>query len=90
MHWDGSVSVGNILTFLGMVAFILGAANRFAGQQKEQHLAVTNAVNNLSAITDNLQKAVAVQNGRLVSVETRIKVEDEVARRLLALGHPPA
>ena len=37
MHWDGSVSVGNILTFLGMVAFILGAANRFAGQQKEQH-----------------------------------------------------
>ena len=28
MHWDGSVSVGNILTFLGMVAFILGAAHR--------------------------------------------------------------
>ena len=47
-------------------------------------------LNNLSAITDNLQRAVATQNGRLVNVETRIKVEDEVARRLLALGHPPA
>ena len=90
MHWDGSVSVGNILTFLGMVAFFLGAAHRFAAQQKEQHHTMTAALNNLSAITDNLQRAVATQNGRLVNVETRIKVEDEVARRLLALGHPPA
>ena len=87
MHWDGSVSVGNILTFLGMVAFILGAANRFAGQQKEQHLAMTNAVNNLSAITDSLQKAVQTQNGRLAKVETRLEVEDQVSRRLAALDH---
>ncbi len=45
MHWDGSVSVGNILTFLGMVAFILGAAHRFAAQQKEQHHTMTAALN---------------------------------------------
>jgi hypothetical protein len=86
MHWDGSISVGNILTFLGMVAFILGAANRFMGQQKEQHQAVTTAVNNLSAITSRLDSAVQTQNGRLAKVETELAIRKEVERRLAALA----
>jgi hypothetical protein len=89
MRWDGAVSAGNVLTFLGMVGFILGALYRYGVNQTKAMTTVTDAVNNLSAITDGLQKSVAVQNGRLAKVETALAINEEVERRMRAIQSAP-
>lgn len=90
MHWDGSISVGNILTFIGIVAAILLAFNRFTVRHETSIASMTTALNNLSHITDTLSGDVKIQNGRLAKVETTLAVQDGVRAALTALGHPPA
>ena len=86
MHWDGTISVGNVLTFIGIIGAILLAFNRFTLKQERHSIETTAAVNNLAAITDNLQKAVSVQNGRLAKVEITLAVNEEVEKRM-AISH---
>lgn len=83
MHWDGAVSIGNILSFIGIIGIILGALHRFTIRYERHSVGVTDAVNNLSSITDGLQKSVTIQNGRLAKVETAMAIHEEVERRMV-------
>jgi hypothetical protein len=84
MHWDSSVSIGNVLTFIGMVC--LGLAAFLAFMRK--HDRAIQSIDNLSGITDGLQKTIAIQNGRLAKVETKVAIREEVERRM-TLMEPP-
>lgn len=82
MHFDGTISIGNILTSIGIIGAILVAFNRFTVKQAEHNLTTTNAINNLSSITDGMQKAVTLQNGRIAKLEISSAVAAEVERRI--------
>jgi hypothetical protein len=88
MHWDGAISIGNVLTFLGMLGAMLWGFNQFTSQHTKAIAEITNAINNLSVITDRLDKQVQIQNGRLVKVETVQAVQMEVERRMAVLEQP--
>jgi uncharacterized protein YlxW (UPF0749 family) len=85
MHWDSSVSIGNVLTVLAFLAGIFVAFNKFVSSHNSAVMSITAAVNNLSAICDRLQHSVEAQNTRLTSVENRLEIETEVQKRLAAL-----
>lgn len=94
MHWDGSISMGNVLTFAGMLIALIVAFNKFVSGHKESSITLTNAVNNLSTITKSLQDAIEKQNTKIDSQNTRlsmvektIAVNDEVDRRMMMLGY---
>lgn len=94
MHWDGSISMGNILTLVGMLIGLFITFNKFVSGHKEANISLTGAVNNLSAITKALQDAIKQQNDaiekqstRLSLVEKTIAVNDEVDRRMTMLGY---
>lgn len=86
MHWDGAVSIGNILTFIGMIAAMFFGFQRFIASHLRETTAITAAINNLSRITNDLQMSVQTQNGRLGKVETQLAVQDEVERRMAIQG----
>jgi hypothetical protein len=65
MHWDGTVSLGSILTICTtLFGLILGGVRIAFHLQKS-----SDAMNNLASITERLQKAVEKQDGRLYSLE---------------------
>lgn len=88
MHWDGSISFGNILTLLGMLGAMFWGFGQFTSRHTDAIGKITNAINNLSAIMDRLDKQVAIQNGRLVKVETIVAVREEVDRRIALMEQP--
>lgn len=90
MHWDGAVSIGNVLTFVGMMAALLWGFNQFTNRHSAAITQITDALNNMAHITDGLQKAVEKQNGRLARVETELLIRGEVEKRLASLGHSTA
>lgn len=90
MHWDSSVSLGNIVSLIALLGAMVVGFNVFVTRHNTAIALITAAINNLSAVTDRLEKAVQVQNGRLVKVETVLAVREEVDRRMSALGHPQA
>lgn len=90
MHWDGSVSIGNVLTGATALAWILIALSRYASSHKVESATTAAAINNLAAITQDLRKEVQTQNGRLARVETTLAVREEVDKRMAALQHPQA
>ena len=66
MHWDGSVSLGSILTICTtLFGLILGGVRIAFHLQKS-----SDAMNNLAAITERLQLAVEKQDSRLYTLET--------------------
>jgi hypothetical protein len=85
MHWDATISIGNVLTALAMIAGMLLAFNRHSIAAIKLAASIeanSNATNNLAAITQKLQLAVEAQDSRLVSLETEQKIAAEVERRL--------
>ena len=91
MHWDGSVSVGSVLTLIAMLAAGLVGYAKFVHRHTQAiaeimsaDAASTAAINNLSAIVERLQTAVTVQNGRLAKVETAIAIAEGVEKRIAA------
>lgn len=87
MHWDGTISVGNLLTIIVGLAGVLMAFWRFTVAQAKHTNETTLAVNNLAMITDRLEQAVALQNGRVAKLEIAKAVNEQVETRLAALGH---
>ena len=78
MHWDPSISVGNLLTIAAMVSSIL-----IGGYKIALHLERSSAaMNNLAAITERLQKAVELQDSRIMTLEKSDAVDAEVRRRM--------
>jgi hypothetical protein len=82
MHWDGAISIGNILTLVAMLTAMAVGFTQFVKRHSEAVMTLTTALNNLSHITDGLEKAVQIQNGRLAKVEMQIAVDQEVERRM--------
>ena len=104
MHWDGSISLGTVLSLMAIMVTMGFGFHKFLQHQKqeyavqrESHAMMTAALNNLSTITDRLDKAVQTQNGRLLKVETTLAVREEVDRRMslmhgraaIMAGHSP-
>lgn len=87
MHWDGTISVGNLLTIAVGLAGVLMAFWRFTVTQAKHTLESTAAINNLAAITDRLEKAVALQNGRVAKLEIAKAVDEGIEARLAGIGH---
>lgn len=86
MHWDGTISVGNLLTIIVGLAGVLMAFWRFTVTQAKHTNETTLAINNLAMITDSLQKAVSVQNGRVAKLEIAKAVDEGIEARLAAMG----
>ena len=82
MHWDGTLSLGNILTILATFGGLVGGGVRIAFHLQKS----SDAMNNLAAITERLQHAVEQQDSRLVTLETENKIEKEVAVRMNKLS----
>lgn len=78
MHWDATISIGNVLTALAMIAGTLLAFNRHSIAA----IKLAASIEALAAITQKLQLAVEAQDSRLVSLETEQKIAAEVERRL--------
>jgi hypothetical protein len=78
MHWDATISIGNVLTALAMIAGMLLAFNRHSIAA----IKLAASIEALAAITQKLQLAVEAQDSRLVSLETEQKIAAEVERRL--------
>jgi hypothetical protein len=89
VHWDPSVSVGTLVSLFTMLGAMLWGLSRVSNAHARESATQTAALNNLAALTEGLQKAVQVQNGRLAKVETKLEVQEGVQRALAALGHPP-
>ena len=86
MHWDGSVSIGNVLTLIAMLCAMGIGYAKFIERHTSAITRITAALDNLSLTTGDLKEAVQVQNGRLVKVETALAVEAEVDRRMSRLS----
>ena len=84
MHFDTTISLGNILTALAMLGTVAVAINRHnmtTLKLASSMEANSNATNNLAAITERLQRAVELQDSRLVHLETEQRISAEVAKQ---------
>ncbi len=82
MHWDPTISFGNIITILGMLAGLLVGGWKIAIHLQRS----SDAMNNLAAITERLQQAVEQQDTRIGTLETEQTIQKEVAKRLSSVG----
>jgi len=76
MHWDGSVSLGSILTICTTLFGLMIGGLRIAFHLQKS----SDAMNNLAAITERLQLAVEKQDGRIYSLETDRAVATGIAK----------
>jgi hypothetical protein len=82
MHWDGTVSFGNILTILTTLVGLIAGGVRIAFHLQRS----SDAMNNLASITERLQHAVEHQDNRLHILETEQIIQKEVSKRIGTLG----
>lgn len=82
MHWDGTVSFGNILTILTTLVGLIAGGVRIAFHLQRS----SDAMNNLASITERLQHAVENQDNRLHTLETEQIIQKEVSKRIGTLG----
>lgn len=82
MHWDGTVSFGNILTILTTLVGLIAGGVRIAFHLQRS----SDAMNNLASITERLQHAVESQDNRLHTLETEQIIQKEVSKRMGAVG----
>ena len=82
MHWDGTVSFGNLLTILTTLIGLVAGGVRIAFHLQKS----SDAINNLAAITERLQRAVEHQESRIVSLETEQTIQKEVAKRIAGVN----
>ncbi len=82
MHWDGTVTFGNILTILTTLIGLIAGGIRIAFHLQRS----SDAMNNLAAITERLQHAVESQDSRIGNLETEQTIQKEVAKRMSGVG----
>jgi len=82
MHWDGTVSFGNILTILTTLVGLIAGGVRIAFHLQRS----SDAMNNLASITERLQHAIENQDNRLHTLETEQIIQKEVSKRIGTLG----
>ena len=78
MHWDGTVSVGNVITILMTLGGLMLGGFKIAVHLQRS----SEAMNNLAAITERLQHAVEKQDSRIVTLETENVIRAEVEKRI--------
>ncbi len=78
MHWDGTITFGNILTILSVFIGLVGGGVRIAFHLQKS----SDAMNNLAAITERLSQAVESQDSRIITLETEQKIQTEVKKRM--------
>lgn len=61
MHWDTTISIGNVLSAGAIIVAIFMAFYKFVRDNKDASTKLTNATNNLAGITDGLSKSVERQ-----------------------------
>ena len=70
MHWDGAISAWNILSTAIVLTGIVMAFYRFVSKNRDSVTTLTNATNNLAAITERLKTAVEHQGAQVDAVKT--------------------
>jgi hypothetical protein len=80
MHWDGTISFGNVLTICTTLIGLMAGGWKIALHLQRS----SDAMNNLAAITERLQHSVQEQDGRLRSLETEQEIQREVSKRVSA------
>ncbi len=83
MHWDGTITFGNILTILSVFIGLVGGGVRIAFHLQKS----SDAMNNLAAITERLQHAVEQQDSRIITLETEQIIQKEVKARMDVIHH---
>jgi adenylate kinase len=78
MHWDGTISFGNVLTILTTLIGLMAGGLKIAFHLQRS----SDAMNNLAVITERLQHAVENQDSRLLSLETEREIQREVTKRM--------
>lgn len=82
MHWDGTVSFGNLLTILTTIIGLIAGGLKIAFHLQRS----SDAMNNLAVITERLQHAVEMQDTRISGLETEQTIQKEVAKRMSSMG----
>lgn len=82
MHWDGTITFGNLLTILTTLGGLVIGGVRIAFHLQRS----SDAMNNLAAITERMQHAVETQDSRLRNLETEHLIQKEVSKRMAMLG----
>lgn len=76
MRWDGTVSIGNLISIAVTLVAVVMAVLKFVSNNNliqaahtADNLALTNATNNLAAITERMQRALEHQGSQLDTVK---------------------
>lgn len=80
MHWDGTITFGNILTILTTIAGLIIGGVKIAFHLERS----SNAMNSLAEITERLQSAVEGQDSRIITLENERVIQTEVSKRIHA------
>lgn len=78
MHWDATFSIGNLLTIVCTFMGLIVGGFRIAVHLQRS----SDAVNNLAAITERMQKGFDLHDERITAVENELTIQREVTKRV--------